>query len=77
MARQILERLLELGRTGAFDRSRRFDTGILGDDALINLAACCERLGDIEQAERCYRQLLTSRHFRTQAAAGLKRIRRT
>jgi tetratricopeptide (TPR) repeat protein len=76
MARQILERLLELGRTGAFDRSRRFDMGIVGDDALINLAACCERLGDRDKAEQYYRQLLSSRHFPTQAAAGLKRIRR-
>jgi hypothetical protein len=76
LARQLLEHLLELGRTGAFDRSRRFDPGLVGDDALVNLAACCERMGDVDQAERCYRHLLASRHFRRQAAAGLARIGR-
>jgi hypothetical protein len=75
-AKQILERLLELGRTGAVDCSRRFDPATLGEDALINLAACCERLGDRDQAELYYRPLLASRHS-APAAAGLKRLRRS
>jgi hypothetical protein len=33
-------------------------------------------LGERDAAEACYRQLLTSRHFPAQAAAGLKRLGR-
>lgn len=76
LARQILERLLDLGRTGSYDRSRRFDPGIVGDDCIVNLAACCERLGDLGKAEECYRKLIASGQFVTQAHAGLKRIRK-
>jgi tetratricopeptide (TPR) repeat protein len=68
---EILERLLELGRTGTYDRSRTFDPGLVGEDALINLAACWRQLGDLERAEYCYRQLLDSTHFRDQAARQL------
>lgn len=74
LARQILERLLDLGRAGSFDRSRRFDPGLVGDDALVNLAACYERLGELDRAETCYRHLRGSRHFHPQADTGLKRI---
>jgi hypothetical protein len=76
LARQILERLLDLGRTGSYDRSRRFDPGILGADTIVNLGACCERLGDLAKAEECYRRLLTSGQFATQASQGLKRMGR-
>lgn len=73
-AGQILERLLELGRTGAFDRSRRFGPGLVGNDALINLAACYERLGELERAETCYRHLQGTGHFQSQATSGLSRL---
>jgi hypothetical protein len=68
---ELLERLLTLGRTGAYDRARMFDPGLVGEDALINLAACYRQLGDLERAEHCYRQLLDSVHYRNDAARHL------
>jgi tetratricopeptide (TPR) repeat protein len=69
-AADLLERLVQLGETGGYDRSRRFDPGLVGDDALVNLAACYRQLGELAAAEQCYRRLLGSRHFQAQAAAG-------
>ena len=73
-AARLLERLLEMGRTAAYDRSQPFDPGLVGDDARINLAACYRRLGRLDEAEACYRQLLASPHFASQAAQGLAAI---
>ncbi len=70
----LLERLVRLGETGEYDRSRRFDPGLVGDDALVNLAACYRQLGDLAAAEQCYRRLLGSRHFQAQAAEGLAAV---
>jgi hypothetical protein len=73
-AKGLLERLVHLGRTGSYDRSRAFDPGLVGDDALINLAACYQQLGELYWAERCYRKLLGSRHYQAQAARGLAAV---
>lgn len=71
----ILERLVDLGRSGAYDRTQTFDLGLVGDDALVNLAACYRRLGRLDAAERCYVQLLGSRHFAPHARQGLAAVR--
>jgi glycosyltransferase involved in cell wall biosynthesis len=75
LAARLLERLLHLGRNGTYDRSRVFDPGLVGEDALINLAACHQRLGEWERAEECYRQLLTGTKFSAQAAQGLVAVK--
>lgn len=74
-ATELLERLVSLGRSGSYDRSHAFDPGLVGDDALINLAACYRRLGRLDEAEQCYRNLLDSRHFATHATQGLAAVR--
>jgi hypothetical protein len=76
LAAQLLERLLHLGRTGTYDRSRIFDPGLVGEDALINLAACHRQLGELDRAEQCYRQLLTSPKFGAQAGQCLAAMQR-
>lgn len=55
-AANLLERLVELGRTGAYDKSRRFDPGLIGAKALLNLAACYRQLGEPQKAEECARR---------------------
>ena len=52
-----LERLLHLGRSGGYDRSHRFDAGILGVESLINLGACYLQLKRFDEAEACFVQL--------------------
>lgn len=74
-AAATLERLIHLGRTGAYDRSRSFDRALLGEDALINLAACYERLGRLEEAERCYQSLVGNKSNDARARARLERIK--
>ena len=74
-AAQLLEHLLHLGRTQTYDRSRPFCPGFVGDDAMMNLAACYRRLGRAADAESCYRQLLSSPRFAQQAGEELARMR--
>jgi hypothetical protein len=73
-AAEILERLIQLGKTGNFDRSQRFNPGLVGDDSLFNLAACYRQLGELEKAEQCYRLLLHTSQFHARAIDGLAAI---
>ena len=56
----MLRRLLELGRTGGYDRSHRFDPAVVGEDALLNLGACYLQMGRLDEAEACFVQLAAS-----------------
>jgi hypothetical protein len=75
---EILNRLVQLGKTGNYDRSQRFHPGLVGDDALVNLAVCYRQLGDLDQAEQCYRLLLhTKLHARAiEGIAAIQQLRR-
>jgi hypothetical protein len=70
-AAELLERLVHLGKTGAHDLSRNFDPAIVGEDALMNLAACYGQLCVVDGAENCWRQLLHSPKYQAQAAQHL------
>ncbi len=70
-AAQILERLVQLGQTGRFDRSHIFDPDLVGERARVNLAACCYNLGEAVKAEQLYRSLLASQKYGQIAAEGL------
>lgn len=50
-AAELLGRLHELGQTGEYDRSVPFDPAIMGEAALVNLAACQIRVGLLDPAE--------------------------
>jgi hypothetical protein len=67
----FLERLVQLGRTGDYDRSEAFDPSILGEPALMNLGACYTRLRELDKAEVCFLQLLGSKASHDQAAQNL------
>jgi tetratricopeptide (TPR) repeat protein len=71
---EILERLLQLGKTGTYDRSHTFPRDLVGDDALVNLAVCYRELGELDKAEQCYRLLVHSTRFRSQGMEGLAAI---
>jgi hypothetical protein len=70
-AARHLQRLLHLGRTGGYDRSHRFDPGILGEESLINLGACYLQMNKLEEAEACFLQLTTHPRFGQEAARML------
>jgi tetratricopeptide (TPR) repeat protein len=70
-AARLLEKLVELGKTGAYDRSEGFEPGIIGEPAMMNLAICHMRLGDLDKAEVCLLQLLNGAKFREKAAQNL------
>jgi tetratricopeptide (TPR) repeat protein len=67
----LLERLIQLGRTGAYDRSAAFDPSIMAEPALLNLGRCYLRLGDRTRAEACFRQVLANPAYVAQAQQGL------
>ncbi len=67
----LLERLVLCGRTGEYDTSRGFDPSILGPNALLNLGNCYLRLGELDWAETCFRQLLDDAGTGPQAEKGL------
>jgi Glycosyl transferase family 2/Tetratricopeptide repeat len=73
-AAEILERLIQLGKRGDYDRTQRFNLGLIGDDALVNLALCYRQLGELDKAEQCYRLLLHTSRFHARAIEGLAAI---
>jgi hypothetical protein len=70
-AARLLEKLVDLGKTGAYDHSEGFEPGIIGEPALMNLAVCHLRLGDLDRAEACFLQLMAGSKFRDKAAQNL------
>ncbi len=60
-AAELLETLVRLGQTRAYDRVQAFDPDIIGADALLNLGACYTNLRDFDRAEACLVQLAASR----------------
>jgi hypothetical protein len=67
----LLDRLVQLGRTGSYDRSAGFDPTIIGSAALMNLGSCYLRLGDSDRAEKCLKPLLDVPSQREQARQNL------
>jgi hypothetical protein len=68
---QLLEQLIHLGQTQSYDRTRAFHAGFIGEDAMMNLAACYRRLGRGADAAECYRRLLSSARFGKRAGEEL------
>lgn len=64
-------RLIEMGRTGEYDRSCGFDPRIIGADAQMNLAGCLIRRGELDEAERVLRALASGGSRAAQARANL------
>jgi hypothetical protein len=67
----LLERLVQFGRTGQYDKSEGFHPGIIGDSALRNLGVCYTRLGELDKAEACFLPLLGSKTVQEQARQDL------
>jgi tetratricopeptide (TPR) repeat protein len=63
----LLENLLRMGRSGAYDHSEAFRPDVIGAAALLNLGVCYIRLGELDRAEDCFRQLLTDPVHQAQA----------
>jgi hypothetical protein len=57
-AAELLERLLQLGHSGDYDRAAAFDPAIMAEPALLNLGRCYARLNDFARAEACFGQLI-------------------
>jgi hypothetical protein len=70
-AAALLRHVVELGRTGTYDRSAAFDPSIMDGPALLNLGQCYLRLGDLDRAAACFNQLLGHPKHGVKAAAGL------
>src|SRR5262249_48735993 len=63
----LLEQLVQLGRSGVYDRSQRFDPRIIGPWALLNLGQCFRGLGEPDKARPCFELLLQDSDFAEQA----------
>ena len=64
-----LTRLLEMGRTGRFDRSAPFDPDLVGPMAALNLAVALARLGRRDEARATLAPLAGHPNYRQKAAA--------
>jgi Glycosyl transferase family 2/Tetratricopeptide repeat len=62
----ILERLIQIGATGHYDRAASFEPSILGGLAWQNLGICYTRLSDWDRAEYCFGRLLALPGFQDQ-----------
>jgi tetratricopeptide (TPR) repeat protein len=67
----LLEKLLEMGRIGNFERSQAFDPTILAEPTRMNLGVCYLRLGQLEEAEQCFSALKAHPGFRDKAEKNL------
>jgi len=74
-ASQLLERLVALGQSNAYDKSEAFDPRIIGEEAVMNLGACYWRLNDLPKAEACFRRLLTGKTLQDQAKKNLTMVK--
>jgi hypothetical protein len=70
-AADLLAQLVEFGQTGRYERTFGFDPSIIRENAIANLGACFTRLGQLDQAEQCFRQLLASPTHHAQAVRNL------
>ncbi len=75
-AAEFLERLINLGKTGAYDRSQAVAPDIVGERAVLNLGACYLKAGRPAEAEACFVQLTHSPAFGQAATRQLDTARR-
>jgi len=73
---EMLERIVQLARSDAYDRLASFDPRILNGDAVLNLGVCYSRLGRIADAKRCFTELLTQPDYELRARQNLDALRR-
>lgn len=66
----LMERLVQLGRSGTYDRSTPFDPSILAEPALLNLANCYLRLGEFDLAEATFGHVMHSPAYQEQGRKG-------
>ena len=59
-AARCLEQLLDVARTGEYDRTLSFHPRIFGEDTELNLAVCYARTGQIAKARGIFHKLSTS-----------------
>ncbi|MBA3272973.1 MAG: glycosyltransferase [Chthoniobacterales bacterium] len=71
-AAALLDRLVYLGETGAYDATGSFDPHILGGDARLNLAVTYLRLGRLDDAEKLLIPLTTQPRSAAAAVSNLK-----
>jgi len=69
-AARLLERLVELGRSGTYDHSAAFDPSIMAEPAVLNLGHCYLRLGEPDRAESCFKPLLANPAHKDRARRG-------
>jgi hypothetical protein len=76
---RLLEQLVRLGETRAYDKTQPFDPSIVDESARMNLGACYTRLRQLDQAEACFRALLgaggTMERAAQQALAVVQNLR--
>lgn len=63
----LLESLLEMGRTDAYDHTEGFDPEILGAPTVMNLGICHTQLRQFDKAQHCFGQLLSHPTYQTKA----------
>ncbi len=73
-AAELLEDLVRMGRTGAYDHSLGFLPYVIGAPALMNLGVCYLRLGELDKAQYCFGQLLAHPEHQAQARQHYARV---
>jgi tetratricopeptide (TPR) repeat protein len=71
---ELLERILELGRTNSYDRLASFRPSILHGDALLNLGVCYSHLGRLFEAKKCFQRIIELPAYEERARRNLALI---
>lgn len=71
---QLLEQIIDLGKTEGYDQTYSFQPEIMRGDALLNLGVCYANLGRLPAARKCFEQLSTHEKLGSQAKRNLQLI---
>ena len=71
-AEKDLRSLVQMGKDRSYDQYISFVPAIIGEDAQLNLAVCLLRQGKLDEAERRFESLLSSKARGTEARKNLK-----
>lgn len=69
---ELLERVIELGKSERYDKGYSFQPDIMRGDAVLNLGVCYASLGRVGRARECFRQLLSIEKYKSRAEQNLK-----
>ena len=72
---ELLERIIDLGKTENYDKHYSFQPDIMRGDAVLNLGVCYANLGRLGPARRCFQKLVYDAKYKDRAVKNLAALK--